>query len=115
LRRRFSHIVLLYRAPHDAFFLCHVPSQNLDNLWNATNLEACEQARRLWTTAISLKEVGMEKYKVDSSRDSDAFPPPKWPTQTLDELIAVTFEGRMIMTDDHPGLLRLVGAKPSVS
>ena len=38
-----------------------------------------------------------------------------WPKQTLDELIWVTFAGRMIDRDDHPGLLRLVGAKQSLS
>jgi hypothetical protein len=30
-------------------------------------------------------------------------------------LIAKTFEGRMIDRADHPGLLRLVGAKPVIS
>ena len=39
------------------------------------------------------------------------FPAPNWPKQTLDELILVTFNGRMIDKDDHPGLLRLIGAK----
>ena len=48
------------------------------------------------------------------ARDPDAFPEPKWPTQSLDELIERTFAGRMIDSEDHPGLLRLIGAKQSV-
>ena len=47
--------------------------------------------------------------------DQDSFPEPSWPKQTLDELILVTFAGRMIDSDNHPGLLRLIGAKQSLS
>ena len=39
----------LASKPHDVFFLAHVPSRNLDNEWNKTNLQACEQAKKLWT------------------------------------------------------------------
>src|SRR6516165_5726000 len=105
----------LATKPNDVFFLCHVPSQNLDNNWNASNLQACEQSKTLWVQATSRKEEGVEAYKIDIARDPDAFPAPKWPTQTLDEIIGRTFEGRMIETEDHPGLLRLIGAKQSVS
>ena len=38
----------LASKPHDVFFFCIVPSQNLDNSWNATALTACEQAKTLW-------------------------------------------------------------------
>jgi hypothetical protein len=105
----------LATKPYDVFFLCHIPSQNTDNLWNDSNLQACEQAKHLWTAATSRRDEGVEGYKIDSSRDVDAFPAPNWPTQPLDELIARTFNGRMIENEDHPGLLRLVGTKPSVS
>jgi hypothetical protein len=105
----------LATKPYDVFFLCHVPSRNTDNRWNESNLQACEQAKTLWTQATSRKEEGVEAYKIDASRDPDAFPVPNWPTQSLDELIARTFAGRLIETKDHPGLLRLLGAKQSVS
>ena len=105
----------LATKPHDAFFLCHVPSRNLDNSWNESMVKACQQAKTLWTQANSQKERGLESYKIDKARDNNAFPAPKWPTQSLDELITRTFEGRMIDTDDHPGLLRIVGDKQSVS
>src|SRR5262249_9970548 len=105
----------LSTKPGDIFFLCHVPSRNIDTSWNETNMQPCEQAKTLWTEATSLKEAGFEKYKVDKSRDPDAFPQPNWPKQSLEELIGTTFEGCQIEPEDHPGLLRLIGKKPSVS
>jgi hypothetical protein len=101
----------LATKPDDGFFLCHVPSQNLDNTFNKSNLNGCHQAKTLWTQLTSRKEEGVDEYKVDFSRDPDAFPEPNWPTQSLDKLIEVTFNGRMILSEDHPGLLRLIGAR----
>lgn len=105
----------LATKPNDVFFLCVVPTRNEDNAWNNSNRQACEQAKTLWTSATSRKDEGVDSYKIDVSRDSDAFPPPKWPTQNLNNLIQVTFANRMIMKADHPGLLRLIGAKQTVS
>jgi hypothetical protein len=105
----------LATKPHDVFFLCHVPSQNLDNSWNDSNLRACLQAKTKWTGAESRKGENSESYQITYAKDQDAFPEPKWPKQSLDELILVTFDGRMIDNDTHPGLLRLIGAKQSLS
>lgn len=107
--------LVLATKPNDVFFLCHVPTQNLDNQWNDTNLQACLQAKTLWTQATSRKEEGVDGYKVDFAKDQDAFPEPTWPTQKLEELILATFAGRMIDREDHPGLLRLIGARQSTS
>jgi hypothetical protein len=105
----------LAAKPFDVFFLCQVPSRNEENTWNQSNLIACNTAKTLWVQATSQKEAGMEAYKIDTARDPDAFPEPRWPSQTLVELVEKTFEGRMIDRDDHPALARLVGAKPSMS
>jgi hypothetical protein len=105
----------LAAKPFDVFFLCHVPTRNQDNPWNATNLQACERAKTFWTQATSRKEEGVEAYKVDVAADPEAFPEPKWPAQSLADLILTTFAGRMIESEDHPGLLRLIGAKLTVS
>jgi hypothetical protein len=105
--------LVLATKPHDRFFLCQVPTRNLDNLYNQSNRAACEQAKTLWTQATSRKEENVEGYKVDYARDPDAFPAPSWPEQTLEDLILITFSGRTITDDQHPGLLRLVGAKQS--
>jgi hypothetical protein len=107
--------LVLATKPFDVFFLCHVPSRNLDNSWNVASILACEQAKAQWVQVTSRKEENAETYKVDYARDSEAFPKPKWPTQSLSELIATTFVGRMIDRENDPGLLRLVGAKQSLS
>ena len=91
----------LATTPQDIFFLCHVPSRNLDNKWNDSNLHGCLQAKTLWTQATSRRDEGADEYKIDFALDQDAFPEPNWPTQKLDQLILVTFSGRMI---DHEEL-----------
>jgi hypothetical protein len=106
------HQLALASKPMDHFFLCIVPSINLDNPWVSSNLAACEQAKTLWTQATSRRDEGIEGYNVTLATDPDAFPEPAWPMQSLDELIMISFTGRMIETDDHPGLLRLLGVKP---
>jgi|SRR5262249_21315518 len=59
---------------------------------------------------------GVETYKVDYARNQDAFPEPKWSTaQTLDDLILTRFSGLIIEAADHPGLLRMIGAKQANS
>jgi hypothetical protein len=105
----------LAAKPFDIFFLCQVPTQNIDNSWVASNWTACEEAKGHWVMASSRKAEGVEAYKVDRAKSEEAFPEPKWPTQSLSELIRVTFAGRMIDRNDHPGLLRLIGAKQSTS
>jgi hypothetical protein len=101
----------LATKPFDKFFLCHVPSRNLDNKFNATSLLGCQRAKTSWVTLTSRKEEGVDEYKIDLARDQDAFPNPKWPSQSLPELVDITFVGRMIEDDQHPALLRLIGAK----
>ena len=93
----------LASKPHDIFFLCIVPSQNLDNSWNATALRPARKPRRCGCRLPRARLEGVESYKIDYARDPDAFPDPKWPSRTLDELIEVTFRNANIDTDDHPG------------
>ena len=78
-------------------------------------LQACLQAKAMWTQATSRRDEGADGYDIKSAQHQDAFPEPSWPTQTLEELILATFSGRMIDHDNHPGLLRLIGAKQSTS
>jgi hypothetical protein len=106
--------LVLATKPHNVFFLCEVPTRNEDNAWNADNLRACEMAKTTWIMATSRKEEGVDGYKIDFAKDHDAFPEPKWPNQSLAELIDKTFAGRMIDQEGHPALLRLIGAKQAV-
>ena len=101
----------LASKPFDAFFLCHVPSTNLDNEWNASALIACEQAKSMWVQVTSRKGDGVDGYQTRMARDTGAFPEPQWPTQSLTQLLEVTFANRMIDHENHPGLLRLIGAR----
>jgi hypothetical protein len=105
----------LATKPYDASFLCIIPSQNVDNSWNATVLMASQQAKALWIELTSRKDEGVDDYQVTLADHKDAFPEPKWPSRSLDELIIATFRDRMITTDDHPGLARLLGRKPPLS
>ena len=105
----------LATKPGGVLFLCQVPTRNIDNSWNVSNLEGCEKAKTLWTKATSMKAEGLESYKISFARDADAFSDPEWPTQTLSELIGRAFVGRLIETEDHPALLRKIGAKQSLS
>ena len=54
----------LASKPNDVFFLCMVPTQNLDNSWNNTNLDGCEQAKTQWMKLTSQKGEGVENYKI---------------------------------------------------
>ena len=96
-------------------FLCHVPTRNLDNKFNAKAQEACEVAKEKWLEVVSRKSEGHDDYQINFAQDQDAFTAPDWPTQSLDELIFVTFEDRQILSEDHPALLRLIGSKQKIS
>ena len=99
----------LATKPHDVFFLGHVPSQNLDNAWNATNLQGCEEAMQYWTQVTSRKAEGVDGYQISYAKSQNAFPDPKWPSTPLGKLIEVTFANRMVLDEQHPGLKRLLG------
>jgi len=99
----------LASKPHDVFFLCQVPTENLDNSWNFTNVTACETAITSWVKATSRRAENVDGYLINHALSPKAFPDPKWPKQSLNELIKVTFAGRIITTDNHPGILRLLG------
>jgi hypothetical protein len=109
---KISHFRLaLATKPFDIFFLCHIPTRNLDNKYNATTLAACQQGQAQWVQLTSLREKGIENYELTLAHDPDAMPQPKWPTQSLDELVSKAFDGCMIDREDHPALLRLIGAR----
>jgi hypothetical protein len=91
-----------------------VPSRNLDNPWNDTNFTACQTAKTSWVQATSRKGEGVEGYQISHTLDEAPFPEPNWPKQSLDDLICVTFTGRMINSEDHAALARLIGAKQSL-
>lgn len=103
--------LVLATKPFDVMFLLHCPTVDLDNAWNATAEAACEQAKTIWTQVASRKDEGIKSYDIGKARNQSAFPDPKWPQQSLEELIGKVFTGRIIEEADHPALLRLIGEK----
>jgi hypothetical protein len=109
----------LATKPYDIFFLCEVPSRNLDNSWNESNIQACQISKTRWAMATSRKAEGVESYLISFTQASmngekEPFPEPNWPKQPLNELILVTFANCKILTEDHPALARIIGAKQSL-
>ena len=107
----------LATKPDDVLFLCKIPTRNLDNEWNKTAVKACDQAKTKWTQVTSLKEEGIENYKITCAEEDDGFDEPTWPTggQTLEDMFNTRFSGLCIDRPDHPALLRLRGKKQSNS
>jgi hypothetical protein len=110
-----QHLLVLASKPHDNFFLCGVPSRNLENAYNQSNLAGCMEAKSHWVQIVSRRAENVEGYSIRRARDVDAFAAPNWPKQSLVELIEATFSGRMIETEDHPALLRKIGARQSMA
>jgi hypothetical protein len=104
----------LAAKPDGSFFFCIVPTRNLDDSFNKSALDAIEKCRSGWWMTSSRKALGYEDYECKPARNPDFVPKPKWPSVPLDELAEVTFRGVNIDTDDHPGLLRLVGDTQSL-
>jgi hypothetical protein len=105
----------LATKPHDVFFWCIVPTTNLDNSWVATAIQGIQQAKTRWTQVVSRKAEGIDAYMPQFARHEDAFPIPRWPTEPINTLVLRTFAAHTIDRPDHPGLLRLVGARQDVS
>jgi hypothetical protein len=101
----------LATKPYDDFFLAEIPTQNLEeNMWNSSNLRGCKEAKSRWIQLVSLKKEGKEMYGIVPAQHQDSLPAPTWPAQSLESMIKLAFEGRMVMTPDHPALLRVRGA-----
>lgn len=49
------HALALAAKPYNNFFLAHVPTVNLDNSWNESNLQGCRLAKTHWVQLASLK------------------------------------------------------------
>jgi hypothetical protein len=107
------HRLALATKPDDTLFLCIVPSENLDNAYNATALKACYQAKTMFLEVISLKAQGTEDYDITPAADPECgggVAPPKWTIQTLWEIIEQTFKGHIIENTNDPAYRRLIGA-----
>lgn len=95
--------------PEGKPFLCEVPCDNLDNIWNSSNLEGCKIAKTQWIRLDSQNKD--EGYQHSFPLSTRRFKESEWTTQPMAEIIGNAYSGRTIMTADHPALLRLIGAE----
>jgi hypothetical protein len=105
----------LASMPQDKLFLCIIPTQNLDNAFNADSVAACERAKSEWVMASSRRDEGLDGYKIDTTHDKNPFDEPQWPKQRLMDLILAAFRGRTIESEDSEALFRLIGARQKMS
>ena len=105
----------LATKPNDVFFFCIVPTTNLENSWNATAMQASQQAKERWVMVVSRADENVDAYKPEFARHEYAFPTPRWPKEHINTLVLRTFAGFTIDRPDHPGLLRRIGARQDVS
>jgi hypothetical protein len=112
--RRFQ--LVLASKPYDVFFLCIFPTQNIDNGYNDSARIGCQEAKHRWVKLDSRRDEGVDSYRITYTQEIDAFPEPNWPKQSIDELIGIAFPPhQQIVSEDHPALLRLIGAKQKLS
>jgi hypothetical protein len=104
------HRLALASKPYNKFFLCVVPSGNLDNVWNETSFRGCVMAKSSWVMVSSRAAEMLEGYAITHPREATAFDDPQWPSQSLNDLIVTAFNGRIIDNAEHAGFLRLIGA-----
>jgi hypothetical protein len=91
-----------------ALFFSIAPSQNLDNSFNQSALEACEAAKTQWVKATSRLAEGYEDYKREIA-EPGAFNDPEWGLTDAEKWCEITFREITIIDPNDPGLLRLRG------
>jgi len=110
-------LALASGATKGSFFLCVVPSKNLNNGYNQSARDCCIEGKHRWVMASALKEKNQERYHVNYAEDEDFAPAPDWESMpTVDELLLTKFAGLLsIDTPDHPALLRRRGKRQVAS
>jgi hypothetical protein len=108
------HRLALAAMPHDTLFFCIVPSQNLENSFNKSACKYCGEAKTRWVKVTSRKAEGYDDYKSEYAEDPEAFPETNWGTHSAEEWCEITFRDVSIFEPNHPGWLRLIGAKPDL-
>jgi hypothetical protein len=104
----------LASKPDGKLFLAVVPSENLDNVWNSTHLDAIRLAQKFWVMAVSKSKTGEEGYSTTLAKSQNHAL--NWGKRDLMTHIERTFKGKFIMPDGgehgskHPAFLRKIGA-----
>jgi hypothetical protein len=68
------------------------------NLWQSSYKEAIKQAETDWVRV----EANMKAGQYEITKSTNDLGDPKWPDQSMEELINEAFSGRIIDSPDHP-------------
>jgi len=75
------------------------------NLWQSSYKDAIKQAENDWVRVQANMAAG--QYEITPSMSDLGFP--RWPKQSMDELINDAFAGRIIDSPDHPYICQIQG------
>ena len=90
-------------------FVCLIPLPDSDgrlNSWHESGHKSMEEAKNFWVRRQADKSNG--GYLITKASNAQ-LPDPKWPTESLEDLIEKAFDRYYIDTIDHPVLRRLRG------
>jgi hypothetical protein len=96
-----------------SFFLVECPCINMENQYNRTAADGLVKCKTKWMMASTLRDskTGNGRYHFEPATHQDFVDQPVWLAQTINELVLITFEGRIIRTENDPALLRLRGMR----
>jgi len=75
------------------------------NLWQSSYKEAIKQAETDWVRV----EANMKAGQYEITKSTNDLGDPKWPDQSMEELINEAFSGRIIDSPDHPYIRQIQG------
>jgi hypothetical protein len=75
------------------------------NLWQSSYKEAIKQAETDWVRV----EANMQAGQYEITKSTNDLGDPRWPKQSIDELINDAFAGRIIDSPEHPYIRQIQG------
>ncbi|NDE05173.1 MAG: hypothetical protein EB003_11080 [Flavobacteriia bacterium] len=75
------------------------------NLWQSSYKDAIKQAETDWVRV----EANMKAGQYEITKSTNDLGDPKWPNQSMEELINEAFSGRIIDSPDHPYIRQIQG------
>jgi hypothetical protein len=75
------------------------------NLWQSSYKDAIDQAENNWVRV----EANMKAGQYEITKSTNDLGDPKWPNQSMEELINDAFSGRIIDSPDHPYIRQIQG------
>ena len=75
------------------------------NLWQSSYKEAIKQAETDWVRV----EANMQAGQYEITKSTNDLGDPRWPKQSMEELINDAFSGRIIDSPDHPYIRQIQG------